>query len=376
MLSAKLIARMLEMQSKGLPQDIRRKTCLHMIDTFGIALAAAHASPVAIQEPGMTRLRIVLSAIVIAAHWLSLSSGWAQDFPVRPLRLVTIFAPGAAADQHARYIASKFSEQLGQPVLVDNKPGAGGLIGTRDVLRAQPLGYSLLLTNPSMVGNTFAFREPGYRLDDFTPVGVMGQTYYGMMVHSSVPGKTLAELVTYAKANPGKLNYGGLGPAAGSTLSAERFKQAAGIDMLGISYKGGDTTTVAMLAGDIQVYFATLSTVKVRMRSPQIRVMGITAAQRSALLPDVPTFRELGYPTVIGSNWNAVFVPIATPAAALRRLREAYVRFSASDEMKATMESQAYEPWAGTLEKFTASMKLEAEQLGEDYRRLNLQAQD
>ena len=324
----------------------------------------------------MPRSRIFLSVFVVASHWLLFSSVWAQDFPVRPLRLVTIFAPGAAADQHARYIASKFSEQLGQPVLVDNKPGAGGLIGTRDVLRAQPPGYSLLLTNPSMVGNTFAFREPGYRLEDFTPVGVMGQTYYGMMVHSSAPGKTLTELVAHAKANPGKLNYGGLGPAAGSTLSAERFKQAAGIDMLGISYKGGDTTTVAMLAGDIQVYFATLSTVKVRMKSSQIRVMGITAAQRSTLLPEVPTFRELGYPTVFASNWNAVFIPMASPASALRRLREAYVKFSASDEMKATMESQAYEPWTGTPEQFAASLKSEAAQLGEDYKRLNLQAQD
>jgi len=327
----------------------------------------------------MTRSRIFLAAIIIALPMLSMlpvSSGWAQDFPARPLRLVTIFAPGAAADQHARFIASKFSEQLGQPVLVDNKPGAGGLIGTRDVLRAQPFGYSLLLANPSMVGNTFAFKDPGYRMDDFTPVGVMGQTYYGMMVHSSVPGKSLAELVAYARVNPGKLNYGGLGPAAGSTLSAERFKQAAGIDMLGISYKGGETTTVAMLAGDIQVYFATLSTVKVRMKSPQIRVLGVTAAQRSTLMPDLPTFRELGYPTVLAANWNAVFVPAATPAQALRRLREAYVKASGSDEMKSMVESQAYEPWTGTLEQFATSIRAESAQLGDDYKRLGIKAQD
>ncbi len=300
----------------------------------------------------------------------------AQDYPVRPLRLVTIFAPGAAADHHARFIAARFSEQLSQQVIVDNKAGAGGLIGTREVLRAQPYGYTLLLTNPSFVGNTFAYKDPGYKLDDFATVGVVGQTYYGMMVHTSVPGKTLAEFVAYAKTNPGKLNYGRLGPAAGSAFSAERFKQAAGVDMMAISYKGGESTTVAMLSGEIQVYFATLSSVKPRMQNPQIKVFGITAPQRSSQLPDVPTFKELGYPTVLASNWNAIMVPSVTPSAILRRLREVYVKAAATPEMKATMESQAYEPWSGTLEQFAAGMRAEAVQLADDYKRLNIQSLD
>lgn len=300
----------------------------------------------------------------------------AQDYPVRPLRLVTIFAPGAAADHHARFIAGRFSEQLSQQVIVENKAGAGGLIGTREALRSQPYGYTLLLTNPSFVGNTFAYKDPGYKLDDFATVGVVGQTYYGMMVHTSVPGKTLAEFVAYAKTNPGKLNYGRLGPAAGSAFSAERFKQAAGVDMMAISYKGGESTTVAMLSGEIQVYFATLSSVKPRMQNPQIKVFGITAPQRSSQLPDVPTFKELGYPTVLASNWNAIMVPSVTPSAILRRLREVYVKAAATPEMKATMESQAYEPWSGTLEQFAAGMRAEAVQLADDYKRLNIQSLD
>jgi tripartite-type tricarboxylate transporter receptor subunit TctC len=300
----------------------------------------------------------------------------AQDYPVRPLRLVTIFAPGAAADHHARFIAGRFSEQLSQQVIVENKAGAGGLIGTREALRSQPYGYTLLLTNPSFVGNTFAYKDPGYKLDDFATVGVVGQTYYGMMVHTSVPGKTLAEFVAYAKTNPGKLNYGRLGPAAGSAFSAERFKQAAGVDMMAISYKGGESTTVAMLSGEIQVYFATLSSVKPRMQNPQIKVFGITAPQRSSQLPDVPTFKELGYPTVLASNWNAIMVPSVTPPAILRRLREVYVKAAATPEMKATMESQAYEPWSGTLEQFAAGMRAEAVQLADDYKRLNIQSLD
>lgn len=322
------------------------------------------------------RFRGFINSLALLAIWLYGHPALAQDFPVRPLRLVTIFAPGAAADQHARYIAARFSEQLSQQVIVDNKPGAGGLIGTREALRSQPVGYTLLLTNPSFVGNTFAYKDAGYRLDDFATVGVVGQTYYGMMVHASVPGKTLAEFVVYAKANPGKLNYGRLGPAAGSAFSAERFKQAAGVDMMAISYKGGESTTVAMLSGEIQVYFATLSSVKPRLQNPQIKVFGITAPQRSSQLPDVPTFKDLGYPTVLASNWNAVMVPSVTPPSILRRLREVYVRAAATPEMKATMEGQAYEPWSGTLEQFAASMRAEAVQLAEDYRRLNIQAMD
>lgn len=328
----------------------------------------------------MLSFRIVLTPIAAAAilaHAIpAFANRHADNFPARPLRVVTIFAPGAAADHHARYIASKFAEQLSQTVIVDNKPGAGGLIGTREVLRSQPHGYSLLLTNPSFVGNTFAYKEPGYKLDDFVTVGVVGQTYYGMMVHASVPGKSLAEFVTYAKANPGKLNFGRLGAAAGSNFAAERFKQATGVDMVGITYKGGETTTVAMLSGEIHVYFATLSSVKPRLQNPQIKVYGITAPQRSPVLADIPTFRELGYPAVLASNWNAIMVPAAIPPAILHRLREVFTKAAATHDMKTMMESQAYEPWIGTLDQFAASIRAESVLLAEDYRRLNIKALD
>ncbi len=327
----------------------------------------------------MIRFENALRSLALHTVWLWAFCGapaYAQDFPVRPLRLVTIFAPGAAADHHARFIAGRISEQLSQQVIVENKAGAGGLIGTREVLRSQPYGYTLLLTNPSFVGNTFAYKEPGYKLEDFATVGIVGQTYYGMMVHASVPGKTLAEFVAYARANPGKLNYGRLGPAAGSAFSAERFKQATGVDMMPISYKGGESTTVAMMSGEIQVYFATLSSVKPRLQNPQIKVFGITAPQRSPVLPEVPTFKELGYPTVLASNWNAIMVPAATPSAIQRRLRDVYGKAAATPEMKATMESQAYEPWNGTMEQFAASMRAEAVQLGDDYKRLNIRSLD
>jgi tripartite-type tricarboxylate transporter receptor subunit TctC len=319
---------------------------------------------------GMTR---TLAALTFGA---CATPAVADAFPTRPLRLITIFAAGAAADQHARYLAGKFSEQLSQNVIVENKPGAGGVIGTRDALRSRPPGYTLLLTNPSLVGNTIAYKEPGYKVEEFATVGVVGQTYYGMMVHTSVPGKTLSEFIAYAKANPNKLNYGRLGAAAGSMFAAERFKQATGIEMVGITYKGGETTTVAMMSGEIQVYFATLSSVKPRLTSPQIRVYGVTAPKRSPALPEVPTFSELGYPTVLASNWNAVMVAAETPPAILRRLREAFSKAAATQDMKTMIETQAYEPWTGTMAQFTAGLKTEAALIAEDFKRLNIKALD
>ena len=296
----------------------------------------------------------------------------AQDYPVRPLRLVVMFTPGSSADQHGRHIAVRLTEQLGQSVVVENKAGAGGLIGIKDVLRAQPLGYSLLLSNPALIGNSLVYKDAGYKPDEFAPIGVMGQAYYGLMINTAVPARNVAELVAYAKANPGKLAYSGLGAGAGSTLSAERFKEAAGLDILGVPFKGGDPASAALLANQVQLYFATLSTVKVRMKSPQIRVLGVTAVQRSAVIPDVPTFTELGYPTVLGSNWNAVFVPVVTPVPMVRRLREAWTRASATEQMKAMVESSGYEPYSGTLEQFMAGVREETVQLARDYKRMNV----
>lgn len=301
-----------------------------------------------------------------------LQGALAQDYPVRPLRLVVMFTPGSSADQHGRHIAARLSEQLGQSVIVENKAGAGGLIGIKDVLRAQPLGYSLLLSNPALIGNSLVYKDAGYTPDEFAPIGVMGQTYYGLMINTSVPARNVAELVAYARANPGKLAYSGLGAGAGSTLSAERFKQAAGLDILGVPFKGGDPASAALLANQVQLYFATLSTVKVRMKNPQIRVLGVTATQRSAVMPDVPTFPELGYPTVLGTIWNAVFVPMVTPAPMVRRLREAWTRASATSQMKAMVENSGYEPYGGTLEQFVAGLREETVRLAQDYKRMNV----
>ena len=311
-------------------------------------------------------------SLAMAGAALLPAAAAAQDYPNKPIRLVTMFAPGSNSDATARFSGVKLSEQLGVNVLIDNKPGGGGIAALRDVYRAQPMGYSILQSNTSFVGNTLAFKEPGYRIEDYTAIGVLGEGYYGMIFHNSVPVKTLAEFVAYAKAHPGKLNYGSLGPAAGSTLNAERFKQAAGIDMVGIPFKGGEPVSIALLAGDVHVYWATMGTARNRMQNPQIRGLAVTSPERASILPDLPTFKELGYPMMDASSWQAWFAPAAMPAPMLAKLREGFAKASKGQDWQTRMERNELDPFTGTPDQFMVRLKKEQAQLAADYKRLNI----
>ena len=296
----------------------------------------------------------------------------AQDYPSKPIRMVTMFSESANSNRY-RYVATKLGEQLGVNVLIDAKAGGGGVIALRDVYRAQPMGYSLLLANNGLVGNLFAYKEPGYRLEDYTPVGVMGLSPYAMVMNTNaVPAKNLTGFVAWAKANPAKANFGSLGPAAGSNISAERFKQMAGINMTGVPYKGGDQMALGMLAGDIHVTWISLNSARARMQNKQIIGLASTGDERSPLLPQVPTFKEMGYPEMDTATWYAVFAPAAIPAPMLAKLRAANAAASSTAEWKGVMEQNELDPFKGTHEQFMAMVKKEAALLGADYQRLKL----
>lgn len=296
----------------------------------------------------------------------------AQAYPGKPVRMVTMFSENANSSRY-RYVTGKLGEALGVSILIDAKPGGGGIIALREVYRAQPLGYHLLLANNNFVGNTLAYREPGYRIEDYVPVGVMGQSPYALVLNSTIaPATNLAQFVSWAKANPGKVNYGSLGAASGSNLSAERFKQVAGIGMTGVPYKGGDQMALAMLAGDIHVTWISINSARVRMQNRQIIGLAITGDERSALLPELPTFRESGYPEMEATSWYALFAPATIPAPMLARLREVWARAEATAEWKGVMQQNELEPFKGSLEQFMAVVRKEAAQLAADYRRLKL----
>lgn len=324
----------------------------------------------------MSGARVLIVAVTMTASVLPALPVCSQDYPVRPVRMVYVFSGGGASDVMARVAAQKLGEQLGQQVLVENKPGAGGLIGTRDVLQSRPLGYSILFSTAGLIGNLHAYRNPQYKLEDFTPIGVLGEIPFAMIIHNSVPARTLAEFIAHARANPGKLNYGSIGPSAGGTILAERLKQSAGIDLTMIPFKGGEPASLALFAGDIHVYYATLGVARQRLKNPNILGLAVTAERRSQIFPDLPTFKELGQPSQLLGTWHAMFAPAATTGPVLQKLQTAMRAVMSSAEMKAALEKNEEDPWTGTLEDFVAKMKVEYAATGDDYRRLKLPVQD
>jgi tripartite-type tricarboxylate transporter receptor subunit TctC len=300
----------------------------------------------------------------------------AQEFPTRPVRMIYVFTGGGVSDLLARVTAQKLGEQLGQTVIVENKPGAGGLIGTRETLRSQPLGYTLLFSTSGLVGNLHAFKDPGYKLEDFAPIGVVGEIPFAMIVHDSVGAKTVPQFIAAARANPGKFNYGSIGPSSGGTILSERLKQAAGINLVMIPFKGGEPASVALYAGDIHIYFATLGVARQRMKNPRIVGLAVTSEQRSPAFPDLPTFKESGFPTMLLGTWHAMFVPSAAPRPVIQRLQTAMKAVTASPELKAQLERNDEDPYTGTIDDFIAKMKEESARMAGDYKRLNLPVQD
>lgn len=295
----------------------------------------------------------------------------AQDYPNKPIRMVTMFTENANSNRY-RQLAIKLGEQLGVSIIIEAKAGGSGVIATRDVFRAQPMGYSLLLASNNFVFNTFAYKDPGYRIDDYIPVGVMGQSPFALIMNSAVPATTVAQFVSWARANPGKVNYGSLGAASGSAINAERFKQMTGISMTGVPYKGGDQMALAMLAGDVHVTWISLNSARARMQNKQIIGLASTGDERSSLLPNLPTFRETGYPEMDANSWYALFAPSAIPATMLVKLRDAYIKVSDASEWKALMQQNDLDPFNGNMDQFMAAVRKEAVKLGDDYKRLNL----
>ena len=322
-------------------------------------------------------LRLLAAAVLACTGSASLAQAPAQNYPTRPLRMVYLYAPGGNTDTVARFVAQKLGDQLGQPVVIENKPGGGGLVGIRDVLRSRPLGYSLLYTTPALVGNLHTYRDPQYRLEDFAVVAAMGQGPFVLLVNSNVlPVKTAQELIAYAKANPGKLNYGSISPSAGGSVLSERLRAAAGVDVVAIPFKGGEAASLALVAGDIQVYYAVLGVARVRMKNPGIRPLAVAGEYRSNLLPDVPTFKEIGYPTMVFTSWQAVVMPSATPQPILRQLQGAMGKVTALPEMVSQLEKVDYDPWKGSVEDFNVKIRQESAAMAEEYKRLNIPTLD
>ena len=275
------------------------------------------------------------------------------QWPVRPLRIIVPQSAGGSTDFTARLVAAKFNEFLGQQAVVDNRPGAGSIIGTDLVAKANPDGYTILVVASSITLNpTLHKKLPFDPIRDLAPVTVLSAFPNMLAVHPSLPAKSVQELIALAKAKPGQINYGSSGAATGTHLSAELFKLMTGTDMVHVPYRGGAPAVTALLGGQVQLNFATIPSVLPHVRANRLRALGVTTAKRSPAAPEVPTIAEAGVPGYDHGPWNGMLLPARTPATIVNRLNAASAKAIHLPDVKAALAQEGAEPVGNRPEEF------------------------
>ncbi|HYR33155.1 MAG TPA: tripartite tricarboxylate transporter substrate binding protein [Burkholderiales bacterium] len=291
-------------------------------------------------------------------HWITVfvamlvsSIAAAQPYPSKPIRFVVGFPPGGSADPTARIVGAALSEQLGQPVVVENRPGGDSAIGAEYVSRQAPDGYTLFFgSNSSMTAAVALKKQPLYDpLKDFTPIGLVGRATFFFNVHPSVPAKTLQEFIAHARANPGKLNYGTGNPL--SILSNVQLMNAAGIDMVHVPYKGEGPLTPDLLAGRVESAILSNPAGIQLAKDGRLRALAVLADQRSPLLPDVPTFAEAGLPQITVRQWAGVYGPPKMPREIVERLNKEVTAAVRRPDVVEKLQSYGYTAEASTPER-------------------------
>jgi tripartite-type tricarboxylate transporter receptor subunit TctC len=300
------------------------------------------------------------SWLAFLALFAAIPFAGAQEYPARAVRIVVPFAAGATNDFVARLFAQKLSEQTKQPFVVENKAGGSGIPGTDFVAKAAPDGHTLLLGNTSLLGIQISlYPKLPYDPRDFAPVSVLAISPSVLVVHPSVPATTLSELIAYAKANPGKLNYASPGNGTPFHLSAELFKAQTGTNIVHVPYKGAAPALVDLLAGQVQLMFDNIPSVLPHIRSGRVRAIVTTGATRLALLPDVPTLAEAGLKNAESVSWFAIVAPKGTPREIVARLHAEIVKAESNTEVRQRLYELGAEPVGNTPEEAAAHIRAE-----------------
>lgn len=296
----------------------------------------------------------------------------AQEYPTRPVRIVVPYAAGGPTDIIARTVAQKMSENTGKSFFVENRVGAGTLIGTREVAQAQPDGYTLLVAVPTMAVLPLMSRNPGYKVEDLTPVAGLSNSPWFLVVSKSVPANTVNEFLAYAKANPGKLNIGIIGLGSSSHLLTQRLKVATGLDMAEVPYNGSALVMKDIIGGSVQAVIDGAATSLAAFKGGQAKLLATTSDKRQPNAPDVPTFRELGYPKIVATSWFGLFAPSKTPSAIRQRIGTEAVKALSDQGVRDRLVAVGGVPWTGTPEEFAAFVANDVPVWEEDARRSGL----
>jgi len=298
-----------------------------------------------------TRLPSIILAVIAL---LAAATLHAQPYPSKPVRIVVPFPPGGAVDFYARVVQQPLSEALGQPVIIDNRAGASGMVGADHVAKSAPDGYTLLLGNiASLAINVGIYPKMAYDpAKDFTPIMRTIDVQYALIVHPSVPANSVAELVAYARKNPGKLAYGSAGSGSLPHLAMELFKASTGTDMVHVPYKGGGPMVTDLLGGTVQVVIADQANLMQHVKAGKLRALAVASPQRSPNYPELPTIAEAGVPGFQAVAWNGLVGPAGLPPDVVTRIHDAFARVMAQPPVREKLLAGGVEPVGDAPEEF------------------------
>ena len=309
----------------------------------------------------MLKIKMTFAALAVAA----VQAASAQGFPSKPLRLIVAFPPGGSTDLAARVLGERLAAGLGQPVVIENKPGASGNIGADFVAKAPADGHTLLMAATSFATSPAFFPKLGWDpLKDFAPVSLVATVPIIVVVNPSLPVHNPRDLIAYSKAHPGKLNLASPGAATLTRLSGEMFKQAAGVDWVTVHYKGGPPAVTDLLSGQAHVMFANISDVITQVKAGKLRALAVTSARRSAIVPDLPTLSESALGGFEVSTWQAVMAPAGTPREIVQRLNAEIVTAMAAPGIKEKFLSFGTDASTSTPEQLGRFLAAEVAKIG------------
>jgi tripartite-type tricarboxylate transporter receptor subunit TctC len=304
-------------------------------------------------------LTSLAAAALVAATSGSVHAQGAASYPAKPIRIIVPFAPGGTSDVLSRAIGQKLTAMWGQPVVIENKPGAGGNIGAEQMARSQPDGYTLLMIDiGTLTISPSLFPKLGYDpVKDFAPVTTVAFSPHALVVHPSVPANTVAELVAYAKSKPGGLNFANPGVGTLIQLAAEQFKTQTGITLTQVPYKGGAQAVLGVMSGEVEMTLNGLLATLPHIKSGKLKALAVAGLKRSEALPDVPTLDEAALPGFQSGSWQGLLAPAGTPKDIVVKLNAAVVEILKTPDMKQQLATQGAEVVADTPEQFAAFLR-------------------
>lgn len=323
-------------------------------------------------------MRYLAFTMALAATWLALPGQFAlgQTYPAKPIRFIVPFAPGGGSDIVARLAAQPLNEALGQPVVVDNRGGAGSTLGTDLAAKAPADGYTLLLGNISLAFNASLYKKLPYdAIRDLAPVTLVAIQPNIVVIHPAVPAKSLKEFIELARSQPGKLAFASAGTGAGTHLAVELLKLRLKIDLLHVPYKGTGPALTDLLGGQVQMMFSTFASALPHVKSGRLRALGVSSIKRSPAAPDVPTFGEAGIPDFEYNTWYGILAPAGTPRAVIGKLNQTMRKALAAQDTKHKFDVQGLEPLDNTPAEFAAYLRAETEKWGKVVRAASIPPQ-